>query len=82
MRNAWCESRIEAVHIYGHVDRGIGRDVLERGKLSAQIAGRVEMDTILVETTWRCNAACSFCYNHWVPEGTGAPPAWRRVDAG
>ena len=23
------------------------------------------VQTLLVETTWRCNAACAFCYNHW-----------------
>lgn len=26
------------------------------------------VDTLLFETTWRCNAACAFCYNHWAPE--------------
>jgi radical SAM protein with 4Fe4S-binding SPASM domain len=24
--------------------------------------------TLLVETTWRCNAACAFCYNHYAPD--------------
>jgi radical SAM protein with 4Fe4S-binding SPASM domain len=32
------------------------------------------VDTLLIETTWRCNAACAYCYNHYVPERTGQPP--------
>ncbi len=31
------------------------------------------VDTILVETTWRCNSACAFCYNHWAPEASSPP---------
>lgn len=34
--------------------------------------------SLLIETTWRCNAACAFCYNHYSPDARSAGEAPRR----
>ncbi len=36
--------------------------------------------TLLVETTWRCNAACAFCYNHYSPDAPAPPVDSLRAD--
>jgi radical SAM protein with 4Fe4S-binding SPASM domain len=36
------------------------------------------VDVILFETTQRCNAACAFCYNHWVRPAAGRAADRRR----
>lgn len=41
--------------------------------LGRRRAGPPLVHTLLVETTWRCNAACRFCYNHWAGPGPSRP---------